>query len=99
MTPHSRVLPNGIAIPENVPSDARCEKCKEPLFNIKHGGKFVTVPEEPTSTGAAPRRYHTACFTCRVCGEVFEEKEGGHAVFVRVEEGACHVRVSSIFIQ
>ena len=99
VTPHSRVLPNGIAIPENVPSDARCEKCKEPLFNIKHGGKFVTVPEEPTSTGAAPRRYHTACFTCRVCGEVFEEKEGGHAVFVRVEEGACHVRVSSIFIQ
>ena len=48
--------------------------------------------------GAEPKRYHTACFTCKVCGEVFEEKEGGHAVFVRVEEGACHVRVSLTFL-
>ncbi|PSR85852.1 hypothetical protein PHLCEN_2v5328 [Hermanssonia centrifuga] len=92
-TPKSRTLPlgMGITIPEQVPKDARCEMCREALFGIKHGGKFVTVPEEPTSTGAAPRRYHTACFKCKVCGDVFEEKEGGHAVFVRVDEGACHV--------
>ncbi|KAJ3533999.1 hypothetical protein NM688_g7201 [Phlebia brevispora] len=92
-TARSRTLPSAITIPEHVPSDARCQKCKELLFSIKYGGKFVTVPEEPTSTGTPPKRYHTACFRCKVCGEVFEEKEGGHAVFVRVEEGACHVRV------
>lgn len=92
-TPRSRTLPQSITIPDHVPSDARCEKCREPLFSVKYGGKFVTVPEEPTSTGAPPKRYHTACFKCKVCGDVFEEREGGHAVFVRVEEGACHVRV------
>lgn len=64
-----------------------------PLFSTQFGGKFVTVPEEPTSTGALPKRYHTVCFKCKICGEVFEEKEGGHAVFVRVKEGSCHVRV------
>ncbi|KIP12578.1 hypothetical protein PHLGIDRAFT_98007, partial [Phlebiopsis gigantea 11061_1 CR5-6] len=82
----------GLSIPEEIPPDTRCEKCRQPLFNSKSGGKFVTVPEEPSSTGALPKRYHTACFKCKVCGEAFEEKEGGHAVFVRVPEGACHVR-------
>ena len=86
----------GISIPDPLPANTRCAKCKGPLFNTKHGGKFVTVPVEPTSTGLPPKTYHTACFTCNVCGEVFEEKEGGHAVFVRGEEGACHVRVSVI---
>ena len=86
----------GLSIPEEIPPDARCEKCHQPLFNTRFGGKFVTVPEEPSSTGALPKRYHTACFRCRVCGEAFEEKEGGHAVFVRVPEGACHVRVSAV---
>jgi hypothetical protein len=84
----------GLPIPEQIPPDARCEGCRMPLFSTQFGGKFVTVPEEPSSTGALPKRYHTACFKCKICGEVFEEKEGGHAVFVRVEEGACHVRVS-----
>lgn len=86
----------GLSIPEEIPPDTRCEKCRQPLFNSQFGGKFVTVPEEPSSTGALPKRYHTACFKCKVCGEAFEEKEGGHAVFVRVPEGACHVRVSGI---
>ncbi|KAI0348658.1 hypothetical protein BDW22DRAFT_1350908 [Trametopsis cervina] len=93
-TPRSRAksVGHGLGLSTSQSSqDDRCEKCKLPLFSIKHSGKFVTVPEEPTSTGAAPRRYHAACFKCTVCGEVFEEKEGGHAVFVRVEEGACHV--------
>ncbi|KAI0094729.1 hypothetical protein BDY19DRAFT_914262 [Irpex rosettiformis] len=80
----------GLSI-SDLPRDERCASCMLPLFSVEHGGKYVTVPEEPTSTGAAPKRYHTACFKCKVCDEVFEEKEGGHAVFVRVEEGACHV--------
>lgn len=88
----------GLSIPEQIPPDARCEKCRLPLFSTQFDGKFVTVPEEPSSTGALPRRYHTACFTCKICGEVFEEKEGGHAVFVRIEEGACHVHVSDSFL-
>lgn len=83
----------GVTIPEHIPPDARCEGCRMPLFSTQFGGKFVTVPEEPTSTGALPKRYHTVCFKCKICGEVFEEKEGGHAVFVRVKEGSCHVRV------
>ena len=86
-----------ITIPRQISSDARCAKCSLPLFNIRHGGKFVTVPEEPTSTGAPPKTYHTSCFKCNVCHQVFEEREGGHAVFVRGAEGACHVRVSECF--
>lgn len=96
-TPRSRAksVSHGLGIStSDFAKDERCAKCMMPLFSVKHGGKYVTVPEEPTSTGAAPKRYHTACFKCTVCGEIFEEKEGGHAVFVRVEEGACHVRVS-----
>ncbi|KAH8100617.1 hypothetical protein BXZ70DRAFT_938061 [Cristinia sonorae] len=81
-----------LTIPRQLPSNSRCAKCALPLFNTKFGGKFVTVPEAPTSMGVPPKTYHTACFKCNVCGEVFEEKEGGHAVFVRGEEGACHVR-------
>lgn len=83
-----------ITIPQQLPSDARCANCALPLFSTRHGGKFVTVPEAPTSSGVPPKTYHTACFKCNVCHEVFEERERGHAVFVRGEEGACHVRVS-----
>lgn len=92
-TAKSKKSIGGITIPDPLPADTRCAKCRLPLFNTKHGGKFVTVPVEPTSTGLPPKTYHTACFTCNVCGDIFEEKEGGHAVFVRGEEGACHVRV------
>ncbi|CAL1696090.1 unnamed protein product [Somion occarium] len=91
-TPKSKRTVGGITIPEPLPADTRCAKCHLPLFNTKHGGKFVTVPEEPTSSGIPPKTYHTSCFKCNVCGDVFEEREGGHAVFVRGEEGACHVR-------
>lgn len=95
-TPSSKVKKTGIdiTIPQQLPPDAKCAKCALPLFNTKFGGKFVTVPEAPTSTGVPPKTFHTACFKCNVCHEVFEEREGGHAVFVRGEEGACHVRVS-----
>ncbi|TFY52613.1 hypothetical protein EVJ58_g9913 [Rhodofomes roseus] len=94
-TPKSKTLPSGMNLPSPTPlsSDARCAKCNQPLFTKKYGGKFVTVPEEPSSTGVPPKTYHTACFRCKVCDGPFEEHEGGRAVFVRGEEGACHVEV------
>ncbi|OBZ79411.1 hypothetical protein A0H81_00650 [Grifola frondosa] len=90
-TPKSKTLSNGITIPAQLPPDARCAKCNLPLFSTKHGGKFVTVPEQPSSTGVPPKTYHTSCFRCTVCNGPFEEHDGGRAVFVRSEEGACHV--------
>ncbi|KZT74745.1 hypothetical protein DAEQUDRAFT_760767 [Daedalea quercina L-15889] len=92
-TPKSKTLPNGVDLPSPTPfsPDARCAKCNLPLFTTKHGGKFVTVPEEPSSSGVPPKTYHTACFKCKVCDGPFEEHEGGRAVFVRGEDGACHV--------
>jgi LIM domain len=73
--------------------DARCAKCTLPLFDVAHGGHYVSVPE-PSSTGSLPRKYHTDCFRCRICNGLFEEKEAGRAVFVRGVRGACHLHVS-----
>ena len=75
--------------------DARCAKCTLPLFDVAHGGKYVSVPE-PSSTGSLPRTYHADCFRCRICNGLFEEKEAGRAVFVRGVRGACHLNVSFI---
>ena len=94
-TPKSRTLPADvdISIPSPLPPDSRCSKCNLPLFSRKDGGKFVTVPEMPSSSGAPPKTYHTSCFRCTVCNGLFEDKEGGRAVFVRGPSGVCHVEV------
>ena len=73
--------------------DARCAKCTLPLFDLTHGGRYVSVPE-PSSNGSSHRMYHADCFRCRVCNGLFEEKEAGRAVFVRGVRGACHLSVS-----
>jgi len=70
--------------------NAKCAKCTLPLFDVAHGGRYVSVPE-PSSTGLLPRRYHADCFRCRICNGLFEEKEAGRAVFVRGVRGACHL--------
>ncbi|KAH9985430.1 hypothetical protein BJV74DRAFT_847146 [Russula compacta] len=75
--------------------DARCAKCTLPLFDVAHGGKYVSVPE-PSSTGSLPRTYHADCFRCRICNGLFEEKEAGRAVFVRGVRGACHLNCAPI---
>ncbi len=75
-------------------SDAKCAKCSLPLFDVTHGGRYVSVPE-PSSTGSLPRTYHADCFRCRICNGLFEEKETGRAVFVRGVRGACHLDVSN----
>jgi hypothetical protein len=74
--------------------DATCAKCTLPLFDVAHGGRYVSVPE-PSSTASLPRTYHADCFRCRICNGLFEEKEAGRAVFVRGVRGACHLSVSS----
>ena len=95
-TPKSRtLLPHDITIPSPLPPDSRCSKCNLPLFSRKDGGKFVTVPELPSSSGAPPKTYHTSCFRCTVCNGLFEDKDGGRAVFVRGPTGVCHVEVCS----
>ena len=72
--------------------DATCAKCTLPLFDVAHGGRYVSVPE-PSSTGSLPRTYHADCFRCRICNGLFVEKEAGRAVFVRGVRGACHLNV------
>ncbi|KAI0757132.1 hypothetical protein C8Q80DRAFT_79698 [Daedaleopsis nitida] len=91
-TPKSRtLLPHDISIPAPLPPDSRCAKCNLPLFSKKDGGKFVTVPEQPSSSGVPPKTYHTSCFCCTVCDGRFDDKDGGRAVFVRSRTGVCHV--------
>ena len=92
-TPKSRTLLHDISIPAPLPPDSRCARCYLPLFSRKDGGKFVTVPELPSSSGVPPKTYHTSCFRCTVCDRLFEDKDGGRAVFVRGPTGACHVEV------
>jgi LIM domain-containing protein len=77
--------------------DAKCAKCTLPLFSMKYGRRYVSVPE-PSSTGSSPRMYHADCFRCRICNGLFEEKEAGRAVFVRGVRGACHLSVGFHFI-
>ncbi|KAI0274619.1 hypothetical protein BC834DRAFT_848952 [Gloeopeniophorella convolvens] len=72
------------------PSSSKCAKCTLPLFDVAHGGRFVSVPE-PSSSSSLPRLYHADCFRCRICDGPFEEKEAGRAVFVRGVRGACHL--------
>lgn len=88
------LLPHDISIPEPLPADSRCAHCSQPLFSKKDGGKFVTVPEQPSSSGVPPKTYHTSCFRCTMCDGLFEDNDGGRAVFVRGPSGACHVEVS-----
>ncbi|KZT30379.1 hypothetical protein NEOLEDRAFT_1125904 [Neolentinus lepideus HHB14362 ss-1] len=83
--------PAPVVIPATVSSETTCAKCGLSLFSTHGGGKYVTVPEEPSSTGIPPKMYHTECFRCKVCDGPFQEKDGGQAVFVRAQGGTCHM--------
>jgi hypothetical protein len=82
-----------LRIPAPLGTESKCARCSLPLFTT-NGGKFVTVPEEPSSSGAEPKVYHSDCFRCKVCDGMFEARGNGQAVFVRAEGGPCHVEVS-----
>ena len=90
---HVSTRPGPSIHPHTPLPDARCAKCTLPLFDVRHGGRYVAVPE-PSSTGSSHRMYHADCFRCRICNGLFEEKEAGRAVFVRGVRGACHLSVS-----
>jgi hypothetical protein len=92
---HSKRSLENLRIPAPLSPESKCARCSIPLFTT-NGGKFVTVPEEPTATGAAPKVYHSDCFTCRVCDGVFPAGEQGRAVFVRTQDGPCHVDVNHL---
>ncbi|KAF8642259.1 hypothetical protein AX16_009534 [Volvariella volvacea WC 439] len=71
---------------------ALCAGCSGPLFSVRDGGKFITVPGE---NGEEPSVYHTACFKCVVCRDVFRETGGGQAAFVKTETGPSHLDCTS----
>jgi hypothetical protein len=81
-----------LRIPAPLSQESKCARCSIPLFT-SNGGKFVTVPEEPSTTGAPPKVYHSDCFVCNVCDLPFSAGDNGRAVFVRTQKGPCHVEV------
>lgn len=78
-------------------SKGNCGRCREPLFNIKGGGRIVTLPKS-TSDGMKDvetgenESFHVDCFKCDACDGSFQEKDG-IAAFVRFEGGARHLEV------
>jgi hypothetical protein len=91
---HSKRSLENLRIPAPLSQESKCARCAIPLFTT-NGGKFVTVPEEPTSTGVPPKVYHADCFRCHICEGMFAAADNGRAVFVRTDVGPCHVDVSS----
>ncbi|KAG8918828.1 hypothetical protein FRC01_001631, partial [Tulasnella sp. 417] len=68
--------------------EERCEICKDLLYNMWRGGRFVSVPVH--EEGQTIKRYHAECFRCETCGEAFAEVDGA-ASFVRYEGGVRHL--------
>lgn len=85
------VSPSSIS---NLSTSASCAGCGGHLFSIGEGGKFVTVPGRGEDTESM--MYHIDCFSCAICRGVFEDANTGHAVFVRADEGPCHVEVRPV---
>jgi hypothetical protein len=77
----------------NALSSTSCTKCDKPLFALKEGGKFVTVPGENASD--MPQTFHKDCFRCTFCQGVFNESGNGQAIFVKSDAGPAHVEVRS----
>ncbi|KAJ7293714.1 hypothetical protein C8J57DRAFT_1704391 [Mycena rebaudengoi] len=80
--------PKGLSIVPPKLSSSNCAKCRHALFAVEEGGRYVTVPDDATGE---PRTYHTVCFTCVSCDKPFKEGTQGQAIFVKGEDGPCHV--------
>lgn len=92
---HSKRSLENLRIPAPLSPESKCARCGIHLFTT-NGGKFVTVPEEPSALRSAPKVYHSDCFRCHVCDGMFAAGDQGQAVFVRTEGGPCHVDVSNL---
>ncbi|KAF7964637.1 hypothetical protein HWV62_4641 [Athelia sp. TMB] len=92
-TPKSKTKPLPSAVAASPAHN--CGACGGALFTKQGSGKFVTVPEETRTGGASSKTktYHTECFRCRICQGPFKETGAGQAIFVRIEQGACHPEV------
>lgn len=86
-------LDNGI---NDISATTVCAKCNKPLFSLKEGGKFVTVPSDDVEE--PPKTFHKGCFRCMICDDVFKESSGGHAVFVKSRAGPAHIDVRLLFL-
>ncbi|KAK0208352.1 hypothetical protein DFS33DRAFT_434790 [Desarmillaria ectypa] len=71
-----------------ISQSAVCAKCSYSLFSVHGGGRFVTVPNADDGTS---QTFHADCFTCVICDLPFREASQGQAVFVKTDNGACHV--------
>lgn len=79
-----------------VSATTRCAKCNRPLFALKEGGRFVTVPgQKDTDT---PQTFHEDCFCCAFCDYPFKESVSGQAMFVKSPAGPAHVEVRDLYL-
>lgn len=95
-TPVKTSIPTGAS--EQVGSmsaNTMCAKCDRPLFALKDGGRFVTVPGEKDTD--VPQTYHEDCFCCALCGHTFKESGSGQAMFVKSPAGPAHVEVRRLY--
>jgi LIM domain len=72
-------------------SSTRCAGCGRHLFSVKEGGRFVTVPNDVGNSQTLT--YHTDCFRCVECDGVFKQTNSSQAVFLKLQNGPCHVEV------
>ncbi|KAF9068091.1 hypothetical protein BDP27DRAFT_1327923 [Rhodocollybia butyracea] len=77
----------GSRVEQTASQSNSCAKCHKQLFSVREGGRYLTVPDD---TGAL-KTYHTACFTCSVCGLEFQQGAQQQAAFVKGKGGPCHV--------
>jgi len=66
-----------------------CADCGGPLFSVRDGGKYFSVPND--GTNAQTLMYHTDCFKCVECHRVFKQGNNGQTIFVTSRNGPCHV--------
>ncbi|KDQ30661.1 hypothetical protein PLEOSDRAFT_1111438 [Pleurotus ostreatus PC15] len=91
-TVNSKSPPPKVTPVSSMSETQQCARCNQALFSVRAGGRYVTVPDDPGVLGSETKAYHTDCFRCYVCNEVFQESGKGQATFVKGERGPCHIQ-------